>query len=369
MSMNGIDISNHQQGLDVSKVPCDFVIMKATEGTTFVDKYCDKFYQQAKKLGKKLGVYHFASGKSSGTAEADFFLKNIAGYVGEAILVLDWEGSAVNKGVGYAKEFLDRVYAKTGVRPLLYSYNNCINAYDWSSVAKADYGLWNAGYYAGYQTMGYNPNAPIKGGLGAFGSCAMYQYTSSGRLSGWAGNLDLDVFYGDSAAWDAYAKGSANASPGGTPEPSPQPTNTSPSSQSMLNAQIHINNFTSAGIPEDGKNGPKTRRGIAMALQRACNLDYKPSPALKEDGLIGSKTNRVRGLHYVKRGETQYLVTFMEIGLTALGYYAGAVECPGVFGEGLEDAVHRFQHDMNLNEDKIAGRNVMDMMLRRLGCI
>ena len=52
MSMNGIDISNHQKGLNVSKVPCDFVIMKATEGTTFVDKYCDGFYQQAKKLGK-----------------------------------------------------------------------------------------------------------------------------------------------------------------------------------------------------------------------------------------------------------------------------------------------------------------------------
>ena len=79
MSMNGIDISNHQKGLDVSKVPCDFVIMKATEGTTFVDKYCDGFYQQAKRIGKKLGVYHFASGKSSGTAEADFFLKNIDG--------------------------------------------------------------------------------------------------------------------------------------------------------------------------------------------------------------------------------------------------------------------------------------------------
>lgn len=369
MSMNGIDISNHQKGLDISKVSCDFVVMKATEGTTFVDKYCDGFYQQAKKLRKKLGVYHFASGKSSGTAEADFFLKNIAGYVGEAILVLDWEASAVSRGVGYAKEFLDRVYAKTGVRPLLYSYNNCINAYDWRSVAQADYGLWNAGYYAGYQTMGYNPNAPIKGGLGAFGSCAMYQYTSSGRLSGWAGNLDLDVFYGDSAAWDAYAKGK-----GGTvaamPTPTPAPT---PAihcgSQAMLNAQIHINNFTGAGIPEDGKNGPKTRRGIVMSLQHACNLDYKPKPSLKEDGLIGPKTNRVRGLHYVRRGETQYLVTFVEIGLTALGYYTGAVECPGVFGSGLEDAVYRFQKDTNLNEDKIAGRNVMDRMLRMLGCI
>ena len=71
----------------------------------------------------------------------------------------------------------------------------------------------------------------------------------------------------------------------------------------------------------------------------------------------------------MKRGETQYLVTYVEIGLTALGYYTGAVECPGVFGGGLEDAVHRFQHDMGLNEDKIAGRNVMDMILRQLGSI
>ena len=30
MSLKGIDISNHQRGLDLSKIDCDFVIMKAT---------------------------------------------------------------------------------------------------------------------------------------------------------------------------------------------------------------------------------------------------------------------------------------------------------------------------------------------------
>lgn len=205
MSLNGIDISNHQAGLNLAAVPCDFVICKATEGTSFVDRYCDGFIQKALSLGKKIGVYHFASGKSSGKAEAEFFYNNIKGYVGKAILVLDWEGNAVNRGVGYAKEFLDRLQALTGVKALLYTYNSCVNSYNWSSVVAADYGLWNAGYYAGYQTMGYNPDAPLKGGTGAWPAAAMYQYTSSGRLPGYAGNLDLNVFYGDRAAWDRYA--------------------------------------------------------------------------------------------------------------------------------------------------------------------
>lgn len=367
MAMNGIDISNYQHGINLSKVPCDFVICKATEGTTFVDKYCDGFMQQAMKLGKKVGVYHFASGKSSGKAEADFFLSHVQGYIGKAILILDWEAGAVAKGPAYAKEFLDRVKEKTGIKPMLYSYNNCINAYDWSTVKNADYGLWNAGYYAGDTIMGYNQNAPIKGGLGAWGSCAMYQYTSHGRIAGWSGNLDLDVFYGDTNAWDKFAGGSAGAGTSiAKPAPAPIPA-VNPTNQSMKNAQIHINNFTDAGIPEDGKNGPKTRKGLIMALQTACNMDY--SSGLTVDGKIGEKTNDARGLHYVKRGEKQYLVTFVEIGLTALGYYSGAVEAPGIFGGGVETAVDKFQNDTGLNNDKVAGRNVMDMILRKMGCI
>lgn len=217
MSMNGIDISNHQKGLNIANVPCDFVICKATEGTGFVDHYCDGWIQKALQLGKKVGVYHFATGKSSGVAEADFFYKNIKGYVGKAILVLDWEANAVNRGVAYAKAFLDRIYQLTGVKPLIYMSNSVVHAYDWSSVVNADYGLWNAGYYAGYETMGYNPNAPLYGGTGKWKACALYQYTSSGRLSGWNGNLDLNVFYGDRAAWDKYAgiAGAVSADPDG----------------------------------------------------------------------------------------------------------------------------------------------------------
>lgn len=62
MGMNGIDISNYQSTLDLAKVPCDFVIVKATQGTSYVNPSCDKHVQQALKLDKPFGVYHYISG-------------------------------------------------------------------------------------------------------------------------------------------------------------------------------------------------------------------------------------------------------------------------------------------------------------------
>lgn len=147
MSLNGYDISNHQRGLNVAKVPGDIVIAKATEGLTFVDRYCDGFVQAAWKAGKLVGVYHFASGKATGRAEAEFFVKNIKGYIGKAVLILDWEASAIKRGPGYAKDFLDTVFRLTGVRPMIYMSQSTCTAYNWAAVKAADYGLWVAAYY------------------------------------------------------------------------------------------------------------------------------------------------------------------------------------------------------------------------------
>ena len=206
MSMNGIDISSHQAGIDLAKVPCDFVICKATEGVGYVNPDCSRAYAQGQKLGKKLGVYHFATGKSSGSAEAEFFLKNIKGYVGEAVLALDWEGSAEEKGVAYALEFLEHVYDKTGIRPLIYMNSNAAKNYDWRPVAEKNYGLWLAQYKSRDQVYGYTDESqPGEGSQGSFSLVAVYQYTSQGRLSGYEGNLDLNVAYMDTDAWDKYA--------------------------------------------------------------------------------------------------------------------------------------------------------------------
>ncbi len=219
-TMNGIDISNWQAGLDVSAVPCDFVIVKATEGIDFVDKYCDKFYQKAKQLGKKLGFYHFARPeKNSAIDEAMFFWNNTKNYFHEAIPILDWESSG-KSNVAWAKAWLDKIYELSGVKPMIYMSESVVNAYDWSEVVKGDYGLWVAKYRDNNPDWNYDmSNAGAKPSVKWWSFYAMWQWTSTGRFSGYNGNLDCDVFYGDAAVWDAYAGVSTAPDPVPTPEP------------------------------------------------------------------------------------------------------------------------------------------------------
>lgn len=131
-------------------------------------------------------------------------------------------------------------------------------------------------------------------------------------------------------------------------------------------AQVHMNNFAGAGLATDGLWGANSRKGLVKCLQRALNKDYKLR--LGEDGIRGNATNNTLGTHYVKRGETQYLVTFVEIGLMALGYYNSSVESPGVFGSGLETAVRNFQSAHGLVCDGIAGKGTILKILACLGC-
>lgn len=128
--LKGIDISNHQSNIDLSKVACDFVIIKATEGKSYVDPSCDTFFQQALKLGKKLGVYHFAN-NSDNTAEeeANWFINNTKGYIGKAIPVLDWEDN-VKSDVAWALKWLQLVEKAYGCKPLIYMSESTVNSYD-----------------------------------------------------------------------------------------------------------------------------------------------------------------------------------------------------------------------------------------------
>lgn len=229
MSLKGIDIASYQANLNAETIPADFVIVKATEGVGYVNPYCDKHFQQALKAGKKLGVYHFARNSSNDAiAEADFFLKNIQGYIKNAILVLDWEDGGAVKDVAWAKRFLDRVFEKTGVKALIYMSESVVNSHDWSSVANADYGLWVAKYRDNAADFNYNMElAGTVPSVKYWKGYAMWQWSSTGRLDGYDGNLDVNEFYGDKEAWDKYAGGApavpSNAGQVATPQPTPAP--------------------------------------------------------------------------------------------------------------------------------------------------
>ena len=130
--LKGVDLSTWQ-AVGTGDGDYDFVICKATgsDAGNYVDPKCDQHYQRAKSQGKLLGVYHFAN-PDAGSAEdqAKFFVDNIQGYIGEAILVLDWEfGNKSN--IAWAKAWLDKVYALTGVKPLVYASGAVVTGNDW----------------------------------------------------------------------------------------------------------------------------------------------------------------------------------------------------------------------------------------------
>ena len=196
-TMNGIDISQWQKGLNLHNVKADFVIIKATEGVGFTDPMFKTFIEQAIALGKRIGVYHFArpyaQNFNTPAAEAEWFVRVVQPYIGRVMLVLDWEAERKND-TAWAKAWLDRVYQLTGVKPVFYSYESCVNSYNWSAVAK-EYDLWVARYRDYVADRNYDMRgAGQKPSVKWWDKYIMWQWTSSGRLDGWSGNLDLDVF-------------------------------------------------------------------------------------------------------------------------------------------------------------------------------
>ena len=199
-----IDISNWQGGLELSRLSPspDAVVCKATEGLWFVDPCCDGFIQAAIAMGKPFGFYHFAS-SGDATEEADFFIENCEGYFGLGIPVLDWEGQ---QPVAWVNRFVNRVHDVKGVWPWIYANPwrfdqggvepNCMR---WvASYPPRESPTWlDAESWACPEADGF---------VGA------WQFCSDGKLNGYNGLLDLDIFYGNVEAWNKYAGRSGSES-------------------------------------------------------------------------------------------------------------------------------------------------------------
>lgn len=198
--MNGIDISAWQgdAGIDLSKIAFDFCIVKATEGTDYKNRFlashCDKILQ----MKKLLGLYHYANGGDV-RKEADAFLAYAKKYIGKAVLVLDWEAKNNplfgNADLEWCLKWCSYVKSKTGVKPLIYVQKSAMEA-----VKKAGYGLWVA-QYPDYEQTGYQERPWNEGAY----NCIIRQYTSVGRLAGYAGDLDLNKAYISAASWNKQA--------------------------------------------------------------------------------------------------------------------------------------------------------------------
>ena len=209
--LNGVDIASYQSGINPARLSTtDFVIVKFTQGVSYLNPHADRQYSFSKLAGKLLGAYHYAEGKDA-KAEAGHFVRSLGSRVGECILALDWEGNQNSKfgsgqDVAWCKTWLDEVYRLTGVRALIYMSKSVCRKYDWSAVAQ-NYPLWCAQYRSN-STTDYQSNPWTDDmGFGAWGKDTIRQYSSRGRIAGYDANIDIDLAYMSAEHWRAMASG------------------------------------------------------------------------------------------------------------------------------------------------------------------
>lgn len=202
MTMQGIDISNWQAGLTVASLDpaCRFVIVKATQGGSYMSPTMTGQADATLASGRLLGLYHYVDG-SGAAAEAAHFAGTVAPYLGRAVLAIDWEAGSNRRwgDTAYLRDVCREVIARTGVRPLLYVSASALPAV--RPVADGlGMRLWVA-QYASNQATGWQEHPWREGTY----ECAIRQYSSAGTVAGYAGRLDLDIAYMTEGEWAALA--------------------------------------------------------------------------------------------------------------------------------------------------------------------
>lgn len=189
---DGIDVSKYQGNVDweaVREDGVDFAMIRAGYGkyASQEDPYFDQNMRNAKKAGIACGAYWFSYAETVADAkqEAEVFAQVIEGYQFEYPLVFDIEASV---HVSMTKEQVSAIITafcetmeEKGYYINLYSYASFLNEKVYQSVLE-EYDIWVAHF--GVSTPSYSKT-----------KYGIWQYSSTGRVSGISGNVDLDYSY------------------------------------------------------------------------------------------------------------------------------------------------------------------------------
>lgn len=199
MVLYSVDVYSNSSDNIIRDPHAQAVIVKATQGTGYVNPQCNHQWDLAGSLGKLRGLYHYAGGGNP-ASEAQYFVNNIKNYVGQGILILDWESyqNASWGNTNWARQFVDEVHHLTGVWPLIYVQESAL----WQVANCANTcGVW----VAKYASMSWNswavPNMSVS--AGAFGALTGWQFTG--------GDMDRSIWYVDADGWNRLASSNSEA--------------------------------------------------------------------------------------------------------------------------------------------------------------
>lgn len=303
---HGIDISSHQGGLNIAAIWADFVIVKVTEGTGYINPFWQQQAEATLAAGKRLGLYLFANDEAP-QAQARFFLDRAKSYAGRATFWLDWEADALNLAPSDALVILNQMAAETGSTPGIYLNGAGLESGNWSAVA-GRFPLWYAGgpEYSSYGRAYSDPPIPSVPYWG--GNVLIHQYTEDGYLPGYNSHLDLDRLR-DRSAWDTMKGGgqiAASAPAVSAPSASPYTGKKNKSdgqSELVCNGVFGIATIgrlqqvmgtaIDGVLDEDGSPAVERLQSfLNSAVQPDQQTALNDSPRLDVDGVLGADTWR-----------------------------------------------------------------------------
>lgn len=257
--MRGVDISNHQAGLDLARAKSagiEFAICKLSEGRTYKDKQFDTFYQQARSCGLPLGayVYSHATTPDAAIAEANTALLLLGGRELALGLFIDVETNAQMELPAVQLKQTLMAFCRTVENAGYVSglYGSEYNL--WARVAPADFPdslIWVAHY-------GKQP---------AF-ACDLWQRTDSGQFPGYGGPVDTDEVMSDRMRENINRKGAKPApQPAPDPQPSPSPERGDPIVRVLQTCMAYDGYW-----PADQIDGIKTPEYRAQIVKYAADV-------------------------------------------------------------------------------------------------
>ncbi len=203
--VRGVDVSSYQGEIDwdvLSSHNISFAFIKATEGSSFVDKYFEYNYKQAINSNLRVGAYHFFSYDSPGKTQAENFIANVEKYDNMLPPVIDVEfygdkeknpppKSHVRKELD---DLINALQSHYEMKPIIYATQKSYSLY--IKDGYADYDIW-------IRNVIRKPKLP-DGREWTF-----WQYTDRERLDGYKGKekfIDMNVFNGTESDFERYAK-------------------------------------------------------------------------------------------------------------------------------------------------------------------
>lgn len=201
--IRGVDVSSYQGEIDwktLSSQNISFAFIKATEGSSFVDKCFAYNYEEAKKTSLAVGAYHFFSYDSEGKTQAENFINTVVPFDGMLPPVIDLEFYGDKEKNPPEREYVD-IQLKAMLDALEDHYKQKPIIY----ATEKSYELYLSGDYEEYDI--WIRNVITKPKLSDQRDWKFWQFTNRKRLDGYFGKekyIDVNVFNGSIEDFNAY---------------------------------------------------------------------------------------------------------------------------------------------------------------------